>query len=226
MNAGQLEAVFRELAGDKEGGDDGESFAVSKPLFLAFLNEAEQEAAIRKNLLFDNYSEHCLIALQDGLSVYAVDSSVYAITHAVVANADDSDPAPLFITDRLELDSIDRDWRGRSGRPEYLIQHDTFLEFVPSPDADYAVSLEAYVLPRVPMAADDDEPEIHSIHHLKLVDWVLYRAFSIPDIDLTDSNRAGHYLQRFDHYFGRRPDGNRRRNQYANRPHHNQVSPL
>lgn len=69
------------------------------------------------------------------------------------------------------------------------------------------------------MAGIDDVPEIAAIHHEYLVQWALYRAFSVPDTETFDPNRAAIAEREFTQYFGLRPDSDLRRITREDTPH-------
>lgn len=73
------------------------------------------------------------------------------------------------------------------------------------------------------MQDDDDEPEIAEVHHINLLDWVLFRAYSKPDADAFDPNRSADSMKSFSDYFGKRGTADLRRRQNANRPHRNTL---
>ena len=98
-----------------------------------------------------------------------------------------------------------------SGAPEYAIQSDTALRLIPRPDRDGALRLEGYRTPKAEMVANDDTPEINTLHHAHLVHWVLFRAYSIPDSELLDLEKAAKAEQDFTRYFGPMPDADLRR---------------
>jgi len=194
-------------------------YFLSLKLFLDYLNEAEEEAAFRKNLLFDKTSSFCTIAVTSGVSTYLLNDCIYALVYASIVDANGI-ISVLTPTDRIEEDRIRPDWRTLTQRPDSFIQHDTSLEILPIPDAAYTLRLECY---RLPLDKITSEPEIHRNHHRSLVDWVLYRAYSTPDADMQDANKAGYYLSKFTSVFGLRPSADNRRKHYANRPHRNKV---
>ena len=68
----------------------------------------------------------------------------------------------------------------------------------------------------VPANPDDPstiwpEPEIHQAHHEHLIQWALHRAFSVPDSELFDPDRARLAEEEFTAYFGPLPDSDMRR---------------
>ena len=50
----------------------------------------------------------------------------------------------------------------------------------------------------------DITPEIAEIHHDRLPYWALFKAYSVPDRETYDPNRAKKALDEFEAYFGER----------------------
>ena len=105
------------------------------------------------------------------------------------------------------------------GIPQYFIQTDTTVQLVPQPDVDGTVKMDVYRLPILPLETDDGIPEIHRAHHVHLIQWLLYKGFSIPDSEFFDPQRAELAKQNFEDYFGIRPDSDLQRIVNQDRPH-------
>lgn len=83
--------------------------------------------------------------------------------------------------------------------------------------------MEVYRLPIKLLVNDSDKPEIHEAHHAYLVHWALHRAFSKPDSDGFDPQRADTSERAFTDYFGPRPDSDLRRSTRHDEPQVNVV---
>lgn len=191
-----------------------------------WLNEAEEEAAIRARLIRDNVtSEICEIDVQANERSYPLDPRVFEIVYAsmVYVGSPGMFPYVLGKTTADELDSFRPAWRILHYRPTAIIQYDTTIEVDSLPDTDYTINLEVYRLPLKPMEDDEDEPEINSIHHRKLVWWALKRGYEKPEAEIYDLNKSARAEEEFKSYFGDRPNADLRKKQNANRPHHNQA---
>jgi hypothetical protein len=179
----------------------------------AWLNDAVQEACLRSRLLHEHSNpDVCRIAVSSGRSQYALHDSLYELTNIYY------DPGNGACIRQIELASEEmltccyyKDWRTRTGRPDHAIQSDTGLRLVPTPDEDGILILEGYRLPLEDMVDPADAPEINKAHHLHLVQWALHKAFSIPDTEFFDPNRAQIAEMKFTEYFGDRPDADLRR---------------
>ena len=71
--------------------------------------------------------------------------------------------------------------------------------------------IEGYRVPLKALENDTDKPEIHEAHHRHLVHWALHRAFSKPDSETIDPQRAATAEAAFTRYFGPGPDADLRR---------------
>lgn len=176
---------------------------------IAWLNDAVNEACIRGRLLHES---NVSISVQDTKSIYSLSKSIYEITRIcfIANNGEQSNFLKLVSTG--ELDRIYcNDWVNKKGRPEYAVQTDTKIRLVPQPDSNGVLQIEGYRVPLNLMSSDSDEPEINSIHHVYLIQWVLHKAFSVVDAEFFDPNRAAIAEQAFTDYFGIRPDSDLRR---------------
>lgn len=213
MNLAGLIALFR-----RDADDNRKPYQFSNSMVIDAMNEAEEEACIRARLIVDSVS----IQAKPGTAQYKLPVHVTEIRYASLTDSGGR-VYVLIPTDRLEMDRITPDWRSVEARPAGIIHDDKTITVAPLPDADYTLSLEVHRLPKQPMAADADEPEIAAQHHRQLVHWALFRCLSAPDAETFDPDRAATAEGRFTRYFGKRPDASVRRKQQANRPHHNKV---
>lgn len=179
----------------------------------AWLNDAQQEAAIRGRLLYEaSQPSICEITTAPGVTVYPLHESLYELSSTRYRVQGDLTSKPLELTTREDLDRVRPNWRDDAqGCPRYIIQDDSRLTIWPAPDSAGTVLLEGYRLPLNAMASDNDKPEINAAHHRHLVYWALHMAFSRPDADSFDPQRAVTAEKAFTRYFGIRPDSDLRR---------------
>lgn len=208
MNVQQLVDQFRVDALDREV-----PTLWSEPDVLAWLNEAQAEAAVRGRLLLDDSTPAvCEIAIAAGVASQPLHPKVYEIAHLRFKNAETADARALDLVSREFLDAKHPHWREHGpGEPRFAIQTETRLRLVPAPREAGKVHLEAYRLPLKQLVHCGDKPEIHEAHHAYLVHWALHRAFSQPDSDGFDPKRSNASLGEFEAYFGARPDSDLRR---------------
>ena len=219
MTLGELIAKFRVDADDAALPHKWEDATL-----FGWFTEAEAEAAIRGRLLHESAIQAvCEIAVTAGVSTYPLHASLHEIDYIAFKPTGESARAPLNLTSREELDRIYPAWREDAGAVEFVIQGDTSIRLVPKPEAGGVIHLEGYRIPIAPMTTTGDVPEIHPSHHAKLIHWVLHRAFSVPDAEMIDQNRAAIAEAEFTRYFGMRPDADMRRASTHDAPPHNQA---
>lgn len=193
------------------------------PWVANWLEEAEAEACIRGRLLHvADDPALCEIAIAPGQRVYPLHPMLYELDHLGIKEAGEARRRPVRLVSTEYLDAHLPDWRDRSGRVEYVVQDDTSLRLVPTPTAAGTLLLEGYRLPLGSLAASGSaRPEINDAHHRHLIDWALFRAFSMPTAETLDLTRAQVAAQAFERYFGPRPDSDLRRITREDVEHHN-----
>jgi len=230
MTLDELIASFRVDADDAPtsvGGGDQDLLWKDAEL-ARFFGEAEEEASIRKRLLFDDYTESIVqIGVVANQSSYPLDSRMFEVTKARLLRTPGGPTIhDLHITTRDELDHVCPRWRDEKGQPRFFIQDDTRAVLPGIVDVAYTLRLEGYRTPLVPITADSDgsaKPEIAAIHHRFLVYWVLHRAYSKPDSETLNPQKAATALAAFEQYFGLRPDADLRKDWQANQLHVTKV---
>lgn len=218
MTRTELIAQFRLLATDRV-----QPYLFGDADVAGWLTEAEQEAAIRRRLLHEaRDASVCEIAVQAGESVYPLHPALYELDHLAFRPDGASRREPVALVSVEWLDRCVSDWRDLRDLPCYAVQGDTGLRLVPTPMVAGTLLLEGYRLPlRELGAAPSSVPEIHAAHHRLLVQWALFRAFSVPDSETIDPQRAALAEREFTAYFGPRPDADLRRDTREDAPQHN-----
>ncbi len=207
MNLDQLICHFRVDATDLET-----PHLFKDEWVVGWLNEAVAEAAIRGRLIMEAANPTvCQIPVVPGKAVYPLHSSLYEIVHLRFKATDATRSDGVYLKTREELDRICPHWRDRDDRIEFAIQDDSRIQLVGVPKVAGVLYLEGYRVPLKPLAGNSDKPEINEAHHHKLVHWALHRAFSRPDADSFDPDRAVRAEAAFTAYFGERPDSDLRR---------------
>ena len=207
MNLEQLIASFRVDADDLE-----EPHLFKDEWIAAWLSEAQAEAAIRGRLILEDANPAvCQIAVTAGQASYELHRSIYEIADLRFVPAGQLKSVPLALVSREWLDDKRPGWRDCAGTPQFAIQTDQRLRLVGVPDADGMLRLEAYRAPLKALENDTDKPELNEAHHRHLVQWALHRAFSRPDSETIDPQRADRAMAAFTGYFGLPPDSDLRR---------------
>lgn len=218
MNGESLIAGFRAASGDKV-----EPYFWSDERILELLTEAQIQACVRGRLLHeDTRPDVCRITLVAGQASYPLHPKLYEITHLQIRPAVGSPR-------RLELKTVEwlneemPDWRNDTNPPRFAIQRDTSLRIVGRIEAGDMAELEGYRLPMKGLIDESSKPEINEAHHEHLIDWALHKAFSEPDAETIDPQRAKAAEQEFTRYFGPMPDADLRRSTRQDVQHHTQA---
>ena len=132
---------------------------------------------------------------------------------------------PIKVKSREWLDENQPQWRDVHRATRYAIQGETSIRLVSTPLTAGVLTIEAYRLPVKVMSAPDHEPEIHEASHEHLVNWALHKAFSVPDSEAFDPQRATKAEDAFTAYFGPLPDSDMRRITREDTPHTVKVHP-
>lgn len=228
MKLAKIIAAFRRATDDKAAGQQ-----FSDEDITAWLAEAEAEAAMRKLLLHEALDPTmCEIVVARGVQSYKLHPRWFAITHAWIQDDGCSDwrRRGLVLRSREALDAWRHDWRTDCTQQPYAINSKggtlTVAGYIERPGR---LHLEGYRLPKRPLddecdtSPDDREPEIHEIHHRHLIDWALWRGYSVPDAEVLNETEAAAALRRFELYFGLRVDGDLLTDQLNDVHHHNQA---
>lgn len=204
MELSELIVAYREDADDEHG------FKLYPDAQLArWATEAEQEAALRARLLYDDSSDLTTITTTADAGVVALDPAVFAIDRATFTPSTGGRACALQLVG-LDVIRDHYDWESRSAtRPYYVAHYErSSLRLWPTPAVIGTLQLGVYRLPRAPLEDMSDEPEIPPEHHRALVDWMLYRGFNKKDSEQYDPQRAAAALDRFEAAFGKRDTAN------------------
>lgn len=231
MTLSELIQRFRILSFDKV-----EPYFFSDEEVTMWLNDAEREAAIRGRLIHDSSTAGVAkIPLVANQAIYPIHPAFYEIEYigyeytAPVGSTPAVDGGNrLTLVSHERMTDIDGNWRNNAhgqrmygNQLRYAIQYDTSIRIIPTPLHTGVLVIEGYRVPIKPMAQLEDIPEIAAFHHEYLVFWALYRAFSVPDTETFDPNRAAMAENEFTLYFGLRPDSDLRRITREDVPHGN-----
>lgn len=189
---------------------------------VTYLNAATDEACERALLVEDaTTAECCTIPLVAGQAEYPLHPSVIRVKRAAWGRC------VLDPTSTEEMDEQAFGWEIQIGRPRWYIEGSGSIRLARIPRAEdvaqtAALQLTVYRKLLVPITTDDDLevelPDIPSIYHLRLLDWVYHLAYSKRDADTFDAARALQFDQRFTASFGMRPDANVQRKRRDRRP--------
>jgi len=185
--------------------DEVAPYAFSDAKVTAWINEAEEEAALRADLLHESEdADLCEIAVTAGTQKYTLHAKWARITKVFwqAEDAEDEDRYELDIIKRTVLDASKPAWRTTEDEPRAVVIEARTLRLDCIPASDGTIYLEGFRMPLEAMAQDADEPEIAEAHHRHIVDWALSRAFDVPDTEIYNEKRAERALANFTRHFG------------------------
>jgi hypothetical protein len=229
MNLGDLINVFRQRSFDTK---DPQLWSDDE--LAEFADDAEAEAAERARLIRDSTTEAiCQIIVGANTAAYLLDPRILSVERAKL----DSVAVPLALSSTPAMDqnmgNRPRDWRSfsgnwaggigggwedRQGTPSIAVLDAEGagwkLTLSPRPTKADVLRLQVFRLPLQPLSTDGDNvPEIPPRLHVRLVDWMMYRAYSKQDAETFDAGIAAKHEAIFTAAFGPKIDANTRRKQ-------------
>lgn len=200
MNLEELIVLYRV-----ESKDEADPQFCSDKLLALYATEGQEEACRRGDLLRDSSSSMCTLAIAPDAETAALDPRIVRILRARIDGQD------VSVVSGEVMDGIFPAWQDDTNRsrPTHLVQGMTSgaLHLWPRPKDVGTIRLTVQRLPLKPLRFDNDKPEIRPELHHGIVDWMLYRAYSIQDSDLQDATKAAQALGRFEAEFGRKTSG-------------------
>lgn len=212
---------FRALAGDTKAPQFWKD-----PDITDWLNDAQVQACVRGRLLLEDANPAmCVIDIEANRHTYPLHRKLYELVRLDYKAAGESCSTPIKVKSREWLDENQPQWRDVHRATRYAIQGETSIRLVSTPLTAGVLTIEAYRLPVKVMSAPDHEPEIHEASHEHLIQWALHKAFSVPDSEAFDPQRATKAEDAFTAYFGLLPDSDMRRITREDTPHTVKVHP-
>ncbi len=185
MTKDDLRNYIRVLVDDTQ-----EDYLCSNATMDTFIDEAEREAFERGlyGLLDESYD----ISVSAGVTRYEIDPLIFAITRLKLSGQQ----TILTKTTKRELDFQINNWKQTNqSTPLYWYQEGANLELYPPPDAAYTLLVDGY---RYPESAMELPEELHE----KLAYWVMFRFYSLQDVDAQSLQKAEMNRQLFNSVFG------------------------
>ncbi len=219
MKLSDLIRRFRVLATDTQ-----EPYFWTDPDVTGWLNDGQDEACKRGRLLREEVlTAMCRISLEPGKHTYPLHDKAYEIIHLQLRPGSGGPPRTLSLKSREWLDAELPQWRESPNPACIAVQDERTLRIVGKVEVGDRLELEVYRLPIKPMSCGTDAPEIHEGSHVKLIEWALHKAYSIPDADTIDLQRAAAAEAKFTAYFGPPVDSDMRRSTRTDVTHHTQL---
>ncbi len=206
--------------------DAEEPYLWSNAALLRYLREAEKQACMRGELLFDNTTPSvCEITLTNGVQSYTISPKLTQITN-VFWNGQ-----PVTHTTPENLDALLPTWRTTDGtsilnKALFYVIQGRKISSAPIPNAADALlgalKIEGY---RLPISDESEEPEIPEEFHHDLIYYALHKAYSKNDSDTKDEVKAKEHLFYFDALYGPEVTSRVRQHQFE-QPRAGSIRPL
>ena len=202
-------------------GDEKDPPFWADEVIVGYLNEAVQEACERAKLIEERLNPQiCSVQVVPGEATCALHASIFEIKRVTLQGR------PLHETSTERLDMTQPGWELRKGRPCWFLFEQANgvqsprLRLVPTPVEVETIALTVFRGALKPIDPCDlnARPELHERFHLRLVDWMLHRAYLQQDAEIFNETKAATSLGQFEHAFGERPDANVQRKQRDHRP--------
>lgn len=195
MNLGELRALARLKLDDSV-----EPYLWSDEFLDGAVNRAQDEAVMRIGGFSDDYTPRVSTTLAvAGSSTVVLDPDVLKVEEVYVANA------KLISTTDAAMDALNPSWRDDIGPPLKYISGIGAITIYPIPDKDYVLSLNVRRGALSKLTQDAHIPEIPSALRPRLLHWVLYEAYQLPDVDAMNPKAAETHLAAFEGVFGKQP---------------------
>lgn len=181
--------------------DNGAPLLWTDPEWTDYANEAEREACRRAHLIVDSETaDLCTFTLAIGAATIPRDPRVLRVRRILLG----SHTRPLSRIDVRDLDICAPGWESQQGLVEAYVGNyssGAIRLYRKTSIADTA-RLTVVRLPLDDMAKDDDEPEIPTAYHRKLVDHMLELAYQKQDDETRDPKKEADAAARFTASFG------------------------
>ena len=190
MNTTELLAQFRS-----EVFDTAAPYLWSDALIYTYIDDAQKQFC-RLTYGIEDARSFKISIKADGTEWYAIDPMILKIRDAVSQTTGDN--VPLIAAEKMAQHGLKFD--GRQGPLRALITglEKGYVRAHPKPNFSTVVELRVFRLSADVVAGDD--LEVDPQHHINLLDWVKKRAYSIPDTDTYDPQKAAKHEGAFTAY--------------------------
>ncbi len=176
-------------------------YLFSRARLVRFANEAQVEACRRSRLIVDSETpDICSHAVVIAREIITLDPRVIFVRKAKLA----SKTVKLGKATRTDMDNLSPGWEDTTGEVSGWISdyQSGVMRLYPIPTVADTLELTVVREPLMPMAKDEDLPEIAPRYHEKLIHWMRYRCYETKDAETTDPKAALKALALFEQEFG------------------------
>lgn len=201
MTLTELLAAARLELDDPDDGVDSRDLLWSDEELVRWINQAQEEAAARAYLIFDDSSAITQIAIDSTTNRYAVSDRIIRVVDARIVGS----PFPKLIpANENHLDKFDPTWGTRVGKPRRYVNRDKQILLDMIPDAPGTLQLECYRLPNQLVLGTNETLEIDPQYHESLLYWVKHRAYEKQDAETFNPEKSSINSNKFTNRFGPR----------------------
>jgi len=201
MNLTQLLTAARLELDDPDTGVDSRDLLWSDEELVRWCNQAQEEAAARAYLLFDDTTALSQIAIDTSGNRFPVDPKVIRVVDARIVG---STFPKLIPANENRLDEKDPLWGTRTGEPRHWVNRDKFILLDRIPLAVGVIQLECFRLPTDLVLGTAETLEIDAQHHESLLYWIKHRAYEKQDTETFDPAKSSINSNKFTARFGQR----------------------
>jgi len=200
MNLSEILAATRLELDDPDTGVDARDLLWSDGELVRFINEAQEEAARRAYLLFDDTSAVSQVAVDTTSNRFPVNARVIRVMDArLVGGAF----RKLLNSNEDRLDQHSPTWGTTAGEPRRYVNRDKWILLDRIPLAVGVIQLETYILPTPLVLGTQEVLDIDTQHHEALLHWAKHRAYGKQDVQTLDPAKSAISSNKFTARFGR-----------------------
>jgi len=201
MTLPELIAAARVALDDPNDGVDSRDLLWSDDELVRYANEAQNEAARRAYLLFDDETSVTRVAINSTGNRFPVDDRVFRIVDARIVG---SIFPKLINANENRLDEIIPRWGTSTGEPRRWVNRGSQILLDKIPSQSGTLQLEAYILPTPMVLGANEVIDIPLVHHEGLVYWIKKMAYDKDDAEVNSPEKAAKASNAFTSRFGSR----------------------
>lgn len=202
MKPSELLLQFR-----REIQDEARPYLWSDDDIYAYMADAQEQFCRKGGGIADSTSEVTEIQAIEGEEFASIDCRILKIRQAKLSDG--------TVLELLNFENLERGWRGNDYGVDTLFKLDDTegdikalvegmeqdkVRLLYIPDEDQIIYLVVYRLPLKSPGTANDVFEIHSQHHLHLLDWMKHLAYLKQDADTYDRAKSEEFEARFLRY--------------------------
>ena len=192
--------------------DEVEPYRWSDTQLKSWANEGNIEACRRTRYLVDSSLSASILS---GTATYNFPDGAIFIHRAKLSGED----CPLIFASYKDFDANVPGWQTHTGTPTHIILDMSIEQYTlyPIPDAAKTITFIGILEPETLTY----ESEMPSRFGYALIDWMMFRAYQMNDVDKQDIQKSLSYLASFEMEFGTKSSAKDEIFNFRNRPYDN-----